>query len=237
MSVEKVDVRPENWDCIIAPTSLLAIITTVDKDGNVNAASYGSTVRVCHDPVQLSFTCTQGSDTHANILETGEFTINFVPFEREMLEKVLQIGLPWKRGINELEMVGLTTVAGTKVAPPRIKECYAHFEMKVDWSHSWIHRMTVTGMTQAVSANANVIDENQMIIWDEAKPAHFAGGRYQDHFVPANQPMKVEWDYRPLEKAGVTGADFRGFDEGVEDPVLTPVDDWRDMFRSSPRSF
>lgn len=237
MPVEKTIIRPENWDCIIAPTSLLTIITTVDAEGNVNAASYGSAVRVCHDPVQLSFTCTQGSDTHANILATGEFVINFVPFDPVMLEKVLICGLPWKRGINELERAGLTTIPSEKVAPPRIAECYAHFEMKVEWTKEWIHRMTVNGATQAVSTNHDVVDDQQMIIWDKAKPAHFCGGRYMDQFVPANQPHRVEWDYRPLEAAGVTQADFRGPDSGVEDPVLTPVVDWRDMMRSSPRGF
>jgi len=235
MTTEKAVVRPENWDCIIAPTSLLTIITTVDAGGRINAASYGSTVRVCHDPVQLSFTCTKGSDTHANILATGEFVINLVPFDRAILEKVLICGLPWQRGINELERAGLTAIPSETVAAPRIAECYAHFEMKVEWTHEWIHRMTVNGNTQAVSANPDVLDDRQMIIWDKAKPAHYCGGRYMDQFVPANEPLRVEWDHRPLEEAGVTQSDFRGPDTGVEDPVLTPVEDWRDMMRSAPR--
>lgn len=233
----KIDIAPENWDSIIAPTSVLTIITTVDEEGQVNAASYGSTVRVCHDPVQLSFTCTQGSDTHANILATGQFVINLVPFDSELLEKVLVIGLPWKKGINELEKVGLHTIPSTSVAPPRIAECYAHFEMDVAWTHSWIHRMTVTGQTKAVSVTEGVVDEREMILFDRALPAHFCGGRYMDQFVPANEPKRIEWDWRPLAAAGVTQDDFRGPDSGVEDPVLTPVPDWRDMMRSQPRSF
>jgi len=231
----KTDVRPENWDCIIAPTSALAIITTVDAAGNVNAASYGSVVRVCHDPVQLAFTCTIGSDTHANLLDNGEFVINLVPFDEDLLKKVLVIGLPWRRGIDELAMAGLTTIPSTSVTPPRIAECYAHFEMKVDWTHSWIHRMTVTGRTLAVSANADCLDDQQMIVWDVARPAHFCGGRYQDQFVPANQPVRVDWDWRALEARGVSDTDFRSAAAGVEDPVLTPVQDWRDMMRSQPR--
>lgn len=237
ITAKKIDIAPENWDCIIAPTSLLVIITTADEEGRVNAASYGSTVRVCHDPVQLAFTCTQGSDTHANITRTGEFVVNLVPFDRNILEKVLITGLPWKEGINELDRAGLTAVPARTVRPPRIAECYAHFEMTVEWTHSWIHRMTVTGNTLAVSANEDVVDSEQMIIWDKAKPAHFCGGRYMDQFVPAHEPIRVEWDYRPLEEAGVTQDDFRTPDSGVEDPVLTPVTDWRDMMRSLPRTF
>tara|TARA_R110002020_G_scaffold65413_10_gene172804 strand:+ start:1116 stop:1841 length:726 start_codon:yes stop_codon:yes gene_type:complete len=235
-SGHKTDIAPENWDSIIAPTSVLAMITTVDSEGNVNAASYGSVVRVCHDPVQLAFTCTVGSDTHANLLETGEFVINLVPFDEELLKKVLVVGLPWRRGINELEMAGLTAVPSKKVRAPRIAECYAHFEMKVEWTHPWIHRMTVTGNTVAVSANDDCIDERQMIVWENARPAHFCGGRYQDQFVPANKPLRVEWDWRELEAKGVSDADFRSAAAGVEDPVLTPVEDWRDMMRTQPRT-
>jgi len=235
-STTKIDIKPENWDSIIAPTSCLVIITSVDENGNVNAASYGSTVRVCHDPVNLAFTCTAGSDTHDNVLATGEFVINLVPFDEKLLEKVLMIGLPWKRGINELEMAGLTAIPSKTVAPPRIAECYAHFEMKVEWTHPWLHRRTVTGAVQAVSINEDCVDENEMIIWERAKPAHYCGGRYMDQFVPANEPMRVDWDWRYLEAKGVTDADFRSAEAGVEDPVLTPVSDWRDMMRSQPRT-
>ena len=35
---EKVDVRPEWWDNIFAPSSCLVLITTIDKNGAVNAA-------------------------------------------------------------------------------------------------------------------------------------------------------------------------------------------------------
>ena len=232
----KTIIAPENWDNIIAPTSVLAIITTVDAEGNVNAASYGSTVRVCHDPVQLAFTCTQGSDTQKNLQERPEFVVNLVQFDEEMLKKVLAVGLPWKRGINELEKLGLTAIPSTTVAPPRIAECYAHFELKVEWTKPWLHREMVVGSTVAVSTNDDAVDENQMIIWDKAKPAHYCGGRYMDHFVPANEPTRVEWDWRSLEAAGVSDADFRSAADGVEDPVLTPVKDWRDMMRSQPRT-
>jgi flavin reductase (DIM6/NTAB) family NADH-FMN oxidoreductase RutF len=52
----KVDVRPEWWDNIFSPSSCLAIITTVDKAGQVNAAAYGTCTRICHDPMYISFT-------------------------------------------------------------------------------------------------------------------------------------------------------------------------------------
>src|SRR5580704_5625861 len=116
----KVDVRPQWWDNIFAPSSCLVIITTVDKAGNVNAASYGTCTRVCHDPVYVSFTCGTSKDTYANVLSTGEFVVNVVPFEQTMLDKTLMCGLPFKGGINELEKAGLTPIPSRALRPPRI---------------------------------------------------------------------------------------------------------------------
>jgi flavin reductase (DIM6/NTAB) family NADH-FMN oxidoreductase RutF len=170
-----------------------------------------------------------------NILETGEFVVNLVPFERRMLGKALQVGLPWRSDVNELEQVGLTMLDSTTVAPPRIEECYAHFEMTLAWSHEWRHRRMICGDVSAVSANADVLDEHQMIDWSTVKPAHYAGGRYMDKFLGFTEPMKVEWDWRELAAKGVDQSFFRGPESDVDSPDgLMPAADWRDMLRSGP---
>ena len=64
MNTVKTDVRPEWWDNIFAPSSCLVIITTVDPQGRVNAASFGTCTRVCHDPMYISFTCGADKDTY-----------------------------------------------------------------------------------------------------------------------------------------------------------------------------
>ena len=87
-SIKKIDVPIEHWDRLYAPSSCLVMITTVDKEGRINAASYGTCVRVCHDPVYIAFTTGATKDTYNNILATEEFVVNVPSFEREILEKV-----------------------------------------------------------------------------------------------------------------------------------------------------
>jgi flavin reductase (DIM6/NTAB) family NADH-FMN oxidoreductase RutF len=159
MPAEKIDVRPEWWDNIFAPSSCLTIITTVDKQGRVNAASYGTCTRVCHDPVYISFTCGTGKDTYDNVLATGEFVVNVVPFEQAMLDKTLVCGLPFKGGINELEKAGLTAIPSRVLRPPRIAECRSHFECKVEWTHPWVYRLMVCGKVEAVSIDADCVTD------------------------------------------------------------------------------
>ena len=147
----KIDVRPEWWDNIFAPSSCLVIITTADKDGRVNAAAFGTCTRVCHDPMYISFTCGSGKDTYDNVLATGEFVVNVVPFEQTMLDKTLICGLPFRGGENELIKAGLTPVPSRKLKPPRIAECHSHFECKVEWTREWVNRLMVCGKVEAVS--------------------------------------------------------------------------------------
>ena len=200
-AVSKVDVRPEWWDNIFAPSSCLVIITTVDRAGRVNAASFGTCVRVCHDPVYISFTVGTVKDTAKNLLEVPQFVVNIVPFEQSVLDQVMVCGLPFKPGVNELEAAGLTAIPSKVVKPPRIAECRSHFECTVDWTRPWLHRTMVCGKVEAVSIDADCITPNGTIVWDKVKPAHFCGSRYRDHFVPAyDKPTKATWHYDgPLE--------------------------------------
>ena len=209
---QKIDVAPEHWDNIFAPSSCLVIITTVDAQGRVNAASFGTCTRVCHDPMYISFTCGATKDTYNNVLATGEFTVNVVPFEQDMLDRTLVCGLPFNASQNELAKTGLTALPARALKAPRIAECRSHFECKVEWTRQWLHRLMVCGRVEAVSIDADCVTDKGFIVWDRVKPAHYCGMRYRDRFVPAyDKPTRGVWRYD-------------GKDEEFYDP------DWRDSY-------
>jgi len=212
----KIDVRPEWWDSIFAPSSCLVLITTVDRDAHVNAAAFGTCVRVCHDPVYIAFTCGIDKDTADNVLATGQFVVNVVPFEQEMLDRVLVCGLPFKAGIDELTKAGLAALPAKTVAPPRIAECRSHFECSVAWTRPWENRLMVCGKVEAVSIDEGCMDAKGFIIWDRVKPAHYCGSRYRDRFVPVyDKPTRAKWHY-----------------EG-SDEEFRPGENWRDAYFST----
>lgn len=219
-SVKKVDVVPEHWDAMFAPSSCLVMITTVDKQGRINAASYGTCTRVNHDPVYIAFTTTTTTDNGTNVVDTGEFVVNVVPFDKEMLDKVITVGLPFKTGVNELEKAGLHWLPSKVVKAPRIAECPTHFECKVEWTHVWNNtRIMVCGKVAAVSINEDCITEDGAFIrWDKVKPAHYSGAPYVNSFVPANEPLEITRSY-------VGTADE--FKEGRN---------WMNAFRKVPKS-
>ncbi len=194
-AIKKVDVPSQNWDRLFAPSACLVMITTVDDAGRVNAASFGTCVRVCHDPVYIAFTVGATKDTYRNVLATNQFVVNVPPFEREILEKVRVVGLEFSPHVNELEKAALTAIPSKIVNPPRIAECRSHFEWQVEWTKQWLHRLMVVGKVVAASVDEGCVDKDGFVVWDRLKPAHYCGNAYKNGFVAAYQPMFVDMIY------------------------------------------
>lgn len=195
-SVKKVDLPAAHWDRLFAPSSCLVMITTVDEGGRINAASFGTCVRVCHDPVYIAFTVGATKDTYHNVLATHEFVVNVPCFEREILEKVRVVGLEFPAGVNELEKAGLTAIPSRVLKAPRIAECRSHFECRIEWTKQWLHRLMVVGKVVAASVDEGCVDEDGYVIWDKLKPAHYCGHEYKSKFVAAYQTMEVDMVYK-----------------------------------------
>lgn len=193
--VNKLDVPSEHWDKLFALSACLVMITTVDDAGRVNAAAYGTCVRVCHDPVYIAFTTGAAKDTYNNILANGEFVVNVPPYEREILEKVRVVGLEFPPDVNELEKAGLTAIPAKILRPPRIAECGRHFECRVEWTKQWLHRLMVVGKVLAASVDEGCVEASGKVLWEKLKPAHYCGSAYKNGFVAAYQPMWVDMIY------------------------------------------
>ena len=192
--------QPEKyWDRLFAPGGHAAMITSVDANGRVNAASYATCVRIVHKPVQIAFTTSNTGHTGKNIAATGEFVVNLPQFERSILEKVRIVGLPFAEGVNELEKAGLTALPSTRVKPPRILECLRHFECEVVWTKEWLNRIMVVGNVVAASVDARCVNAKGYILWDKIKPVAFCGAPYVNMFANASETMAVGLPYNGPE--------------------------------------
>ena len=188
--------QPEKyWDRLFAPGGHVAIVTSVDEDGRVNAASYATCVRIVHNPVQIAFTTSAGGHTSANIEATGQFVVNLPAFERRILEQVRIVGLPFAKGVNELEKAGLTALPSRTVKPPRVLECTRHFECELVWTKAWLNRVMVVGNVKAASVHPGLVDAKGYLIWDKVKPVAFCGAPYVDMFAAAHETMAVGLPY------------------------------------------
>ena len=129
--------------------SPVTLITTVGKDGSINAAPHGWVTVVAYDPPQLLFSVNIKHDTYRNVMETGEFVIN-IP-SADMIREIWVTQKRFLYGTNELKEANLTAFPSDKVKPPRIKDCKAHIECKVLWTKIIGSACLVLGSIEAVS--------------------------------------------------------------------------------------
>ena len=127
------------------------IITTVGKDGSTNAAPFSRFSIVDYNPPRALFSTRMKRDTYKNILETGEFVLNYPSIQ--LLKQIWITSKHFPYGVSELEKANLTAVSSEKVKPPRIQECTAHVECKVLWTKPIGSSCLVLGEIVSISAD------------------------------------------------------------------------------------
>ena len=132
----------------------VVLITTVGKDGSVNAAPYTWFTVVDYNPAQVVLSTNMKRDTYRNILETGEFVANFP--DTCLLRQIWVTSKHLSYGVNELERAGLTGFPSERVKPLRIKECKAHVECKVLWTKPTGSASLVLGEVVSISAHKEI---------------------------------------------------------------------------------
>lgn len=111
----------------------IALVTTVDLEGRVNAAPFSFFNCLTADPPILALGIENHADmsfkdTAGNIRTTEEFTVNIV--DDALVDGMNTCAVAFPADVDELQAAGLTAVPGTSVACPRIAEAPAAFECR-----------------------------------------------------------------------------------------------------------
>ena len=115
----------------------IALTTTVDRNGNINAAPFSFFNAVSSNPPVVVLGISPGDpnlnpgiegykDTERNIRDTGEFVVNLV--DEALAERMNICAVDFPKEIGELNESKLTAVASVGVRPPRIAESPVSFE-------------------------------------------------------------------------------------------------------------
>ena len=111
----------------------IALVTTVDLEGRINAAPFSFFNCLSADPPILALGVENHpdmsfKDTALNIRLTEVFTVNIV--SHAIAEAMHICAVPFTPGRDELQAAGLTAMSGRLVASPWIKEAPAAFECR-----------------------------------------------------------------------------------------------------------
>ncbi|MFA5123454.1 flavin reductase family protein [Zavarzinia sp.] len=118
---------------IVVPRPI-AWVTTLDAQGRINAAPFSFFNVLSSEPPIVALGIGQrddgtAKDSAANIMASGEFTVNIV--SNVLVEAMTVTAITFPPGTDELAEAGLTPAPGFKVACPYIKEARAALECRL----------------------------------------------------------------------------------------------------------
>jgi len=161
------------------------LISTVDKDGNSNAAPFSFVTPVSTDPPLLLFAATPQRHTLANAREAGDFVFNIVP--EELLDKLIICSKALPKGVSEIEEAGLTERKSKKVKSPSIEECIGWIECELEFEKEAGDHILVIGRVVHAECKDEFIDGDRFSV-SRAKPVMHVKGR---RFVVAERVIEA----------------------------------------------
>lgn len=119
---------------LVAPRPI-ALITSMDESGRLNAAPFSAYNYFCIDPPIVGIGVTNRpdqkfmpKDTARNIRRTGEFVVNVVT--EDIAEKMNICATDFPPEMSEVDLAGFTTLPSQIVKPPRLAEAHAALECR-----------------------------------------------------------------------------------------------------------
>lgn len=139
----------------------IALVTTVNAQGVVNAAPFSMFNMLGEDPPILFISVNKLQDQHlkdtsANILNNGHFVVHIA--DEPMAEQMHRCGDALPSTVSELEVVGLGTAPSFAVKPPRIREAPVAFECELSEQIETASRHIFIGKVLWLHARDDLID-------------------------------------------------------------------------------
>ena len=124
-----------------------ALVTTCNKEGKPNVASFSFVMPISFDPKYVCFAVAPERYTFNNLQEVREFVLNMAT--EDMLKEVWICGSESGRDVDKFKLANLETVPSVKVKPPRIKKCPVQLECVVELMERFGDHYLVVGKVVA----------------------------------------------------------------------------------------
>ena len=171
----------------------IAWVTTLSLDGVRNAAPFSFFNAMSKDPPLVALGLQANEDgsfkhTARNILDTGEFVVNLVPFAAREAMSLTST----REDVDELTLAGLETVPSIVVKPARIAICPVAFECRL---HTPLevapgHLIVLGRIVSAHVDDAFVLDAQKTYI-DTMKLQHIGRMHGRDAYTRAQDAFQI----------------------------------------------
>ncbi len=142
------------------------LIGTKSLTGDNNLAIFNSLIHLGANPALFGFISRPGTvqrDTLTNIMDTGEYTINYVPATD--FEKAHQTSARYETGVSEFEAVGFTPEYINPFNAPFVAEAVVKIAMKLEDKIDIKINGTILmiGSIQYVTLNENIVSADGFV--------------------------------------------------------------------------
>jgi flavin reductase (DIM6/NTAB) family NADH-FMN oxidoreductase RutF len=156
----------------------IALVTTLGADGTVNAAPFSMFNMLGEEPpiVMISINrLTDGTlkDTAVNIPREKEFVVHLA--DEAIAQQMHRCGERFSADVSELDEVGFTALASSRVKPPRIAEAPVAFECVLWETLETTSRHIFIGKILMLHARDELIDPDA---WRVRLQHYFPVGRF-----------------------------------------------------------
>ena len=185
----------------------IALITTVNEDGVVNAAPFSMFNMLGEEPPIVMVSINRLHDgmlkhTAANIVRSGEFVVHLS--DEDMAERMHRCGDRFPADVSELEAVGFTAAPSNHVKPPRIAEAPCAFECTLFETLETASRQIFIGQVRWLHAREGLIDTE---LWRVRLQDYFPVARFGASFyVKTRDRFSLESPAGEQEKPALSTA-------------------------------
>jgi flavin reductase (DIM6/NTAB) family NADH-FMN oxidoreductase RutF len=183
----------------------IALVTSVGRDGVVNAAPFSFFNVFSEDPPLIVLGLQHKpdkapKDTTRNIAETGAFVVNLV--DEDLAEAMNVCAIDFPSAISEIDAAGLNLVAGVDVPVPRIAQAPFALECRCQVALAFgPHRELLVGEIVRLHARDGLIDPERLRVDTEAY--HPVGRLFGDGYARQRDRFELkretydEWAAKP----------------------------------------
>jgi flavin reductase (DIM6/NTAB) family NADH-FMN oxidoreductase RutF len=155
----------------------VVLVTSVDKNGQPNVATFAWAGTVSTQPPQVCISVRPHRYSYEAIKQSGEFVINLP--SQDQLAAVDRCGEASRaEGVDKFALTGLTPVPAAQVRAPLIAQCPVNMECKVTQSVPIGSHVLFIGEIVAVHVEDSILDAEGFIDFTKAKPIAYLGNEY-----------------------------------------------------------
>ncbi|MBI2871943.1 MAG: flavin reductase family protein [Chloroflexi bacterium] len=164
-----------------------ATIVTSHAHSRDNAMAVAWHAAISRQPPYYAVSISPKRFTHGLIMESGEFVVNFMPFEKGDL--VARVAGCSGRDVDKFSAFKIAGCQGSRVRAPVLADAVAAYECRLVGRHTYGDHDLFVGEVVAVHAESSALTDDGRVNLEKVRPIVYMG---EDWYATLGQPAHIE---------------------------------------------